>query len=269
MKNILMCIPFKFNSLELERKKNLLYVLKNLVYFSQKFPYYTKIVVCEQGKSKEISLELKNIFPSIDFIFIYNPNNFFNRSWAFNTTYKLYENYSYYMFVDGDVLLSLNDYIKYFSLLEKYNIILKPRYYKELNQNTTYMLINKYNYFSDNIDIIKKEKLTDIIWKNVGVMAIFEKKTFEYLQGWDERFEGWGYEDTALYKLILKNNISHIFPELTYYHLWHPKNPKTGNYNNIHINQKLCEEYDNPNFIPEPLKNKGNINKYINNSNIA
>jgi predicted glycosyltransferase involved in capsule biosynthesis len=70
---------------------------------------------------------------------------------------------------------------------------------------------------------IIKEEDTERITGVVGLVAVFSREQFEYCGGMDERFRGWGWEDTAWNTML---NILFSKAESwdnIVYHLWHPR----------------------------------------------
>ena len=64
-------------------------------------------------------------------------------------------------------------------------------------------------------------------WKNVKAcnMSMF-REDFVRVNGFEERFEGWGYEDSDLIVRLLNNGVKRISGRFatTVYHLWHNSN---------------------------------------------
>jgi len=78
--------------------------------------------------------------------------------------------------------------------------------------------------FSPDIPFPKtREEDCERITPTVGLVCVFSKKQFEEVGGMDERFRGWGWEDTAW-----NTSLDGIFGKAeiwdnVVYHLWHPR----------------------------------------------
>lgn len=73
-----------------------------------------------------------------------------------------------------------------------------------------------------------KEEHLERVTPTVGLVAVFSRKQFEEVGGMDERFRGWGWEDTAWN--ILLDGISgkaQVWDNIVY-HLWHPRARSKG-----------------------------------------
>ncbi len=74
------------------------------------------------------------------------------------------------------------------------------------------------------------------------------KQDFITVNGFDQTFEGWGYEDSDLVIRLIHAGIRRkegrfAVPVL---HLWHRQNDRSGQHSNY---QRLLQRLDNPNFI--------------------
>lgn len=60
-------------------------------------------------------------------------------------------------------------------------------------------------------------------------LLVMKREHFEAVGGYDERFEGWGYEDNAFrmaLNVLVGNSLR--LPGFDCYHLWHPVSPTEG-----------------------------------------
>jgi hypothetical protein len=93
----------------------------------------------------------------------------------------------------------------------------------ELVMSKGYVLLTE----SETVDILKGEELPKVfeekIFQNTpGGLWVMTPEVFRSINGWDEQFEGWGYEDTALlvaYKKIYGKRARRIKSLLL--SLWH------------------------------------------------
>lgn len=70
---------------------------------------------------------------------------------------------------------------------------------------------------------VDPEKDTERITPNVGAVTVFSRKQFEAVGGMDERFRGWGWEDSA-FNMVLDKKFgkAQIWDNIVY-HFWHPR----------------------------------------------
>lgn len=70
--------------------------------------------------------------------------------------------------------------------------------------------------------LVQEEDL-ERVTPTVGLVAVFSRKQFEYVGGMDERFRGWGWEDTA-WNILLDGIFgkAEVWDNIVY-HLWHPR----------------------------------------------
>ena len=71
--------------------------------------------------------------------------------------------------------------------------------------------------------LVKPEEHTERITPTVGLVAVFSRMQFETVGGMDERFRGWGWEDTA-WNIMLDGMFgkAQVWDNIVY-HLWHPR----------------------------------------------
>ena len=59
-----------------------------------------------------------------------------------------------------------------------------------------------------------------------GGLVVVQRDVWANLGGWDERFEGWGGEDTWLGKTLTRAVGAPATLDAVLYHLWHPRDPR-------------------------------------------
>lgn len=93
-----------------------------------------------------------------------------------------------------------------------------------------------------------------LIGQCTGVIAV-TREAWKAIGGADERFVGWGYEDTA-YRLSLTKIYGNPWrqPTTTLIGLYHPPQPRQGS-----NNKALFEEYENAPDIREYLDTRGSF----------
>lgn len=148
----------------------------------------------------------------------HNCNWWYNRSWGFNVGYKHSVGESL-VFADNDVFMPMKDLTFVLEESQKYdatNPYSKIIYANPIESKT----------------IIETGMTNEVVGKIrtaldfAGGMVIFKRSAFEEVGGWDERFYGWGGEDTAMtYKInkILEKDRC-VKMEFNAFHLFHPPN---------------------------------------------
>ena len=214
-------------------------------------------IVVEQDKDKSIDTVFQKY--KYHYIFAYNAG-LYNRSWAFNIAYKMF-NMDYMICADNDMILK-NEAVTYmYGMCNEYDAI-NP-------------FSNLYDIDEKNSDIYINTHKINVTSNPRGAMnfssgiCMLSKLFLDTINGWDERFRGWGGEDDAITYSLNALNIKKI--ELTdcCYHLYHPrsKNDGTHYHENYDNNLKILNEYHN-NFtsVLEYKKTQtiGDINKYAN-----
>jgi predicted glycosyltransferase involved in capsule biosynthesis len=89
-----------------------------------------------------------------------------------------------------------------------------------INKETTFNIID---FTPDSPFPIITEENTERITPVVGLVSVFSREHFESIGGMDERFRGWGWEDTAFNTML--NTLfgkSDVWDNIVY-HLWHPR----------------------------------------------
>jgi mannosyltransferase OCH1-like enzyme len=97
----------------------------------------------------------------------------------------------------------------------------------------------------NSFDVIRNIRVGESQWgdKLAGGLQIMTKELFKKVGGYDERFTGWGWEDTVFcWKIQQELGDYEILPESWVYHLYHPQNNPL-NVENYNLAQKLKEEW--------------------------
>ena len=167
-------------------------------------------------------------------------NGRFNKSLCMNLGTTISES-EWYMFYDID-LVSTDDFI--FKVVENIRendeVIqcFKHRKVIPIYENQLDSLINgetQISSYSTNLEDYKDDD-TFIPFNAPGGIMLIEKQIFNKVGGFDDLlFEGWGYEDTLMWdKLSSHTKIkSANTPEISVFHLWHPKSDEGANNSNI------------------------------------
>lgn len=260
-------IPFLNVKNEPDRERNLLFILKNLNIFFEK-QSFIRFCVIEQGEHPTIEQKVHLISNDILYYFIYK-SGLFNKCWAFNVAYHLLtkiDQFTHFVFADADVILRREDYEKYFSFINHYDVVLRPKIIRDLNKETTENIIQKGIFDFNEKDYREKIHFSTTRSKfldNAGGLTIFKHHIFEETGGWDERFEGWGWEDTAMYYCLVNQKRNIINPDsFMLYHLFHgrPYNPQKHSHYNANVS--FFNEYKTKTNKIISLSEKGKIDKY-------
>lgn len=128
-----------------------------------------------------------------------------------------------------------------------------------IDKETTYNIIKqKTNY---NIETVKEEN-TERVTGVVGLVAVCSREQYEYIGGMDERFRGWGWEDT-----VFNITLNTLFGKSSewdniVYHLWHPRaRDENGNaiwegqtQRNAYVGKEYSKAKNNKNLIEKIVK---------------
>lgn len=146
---------------------------------------------------------------------------------------------------DADVLLTKTSLKNTIKLLPKHDFILPFGYVVKMNPDTSATLLwNDHLNFremeEDALEIINiRPGESSYGDKLAGGMQLITRELFDRVNGYDERFKGWGYEDTAFCWKIQKELGDYpILNDDKLYHLWHPRDNQL-NWDNYNLAQKL------------------------------
>lgn len=183
-----------------------------------------EVLIIEQDDQARCSVQLP---PNSKKVFIYNKG-LFNRSWAFNAALR-YTDKQILAFADADAFLKKEDYLACF------------------NACLTFDVVTPNPHFAVNIHSICLEKLDFKIsnkrWITFAAMLMMARRSaIEKIGGWDERYEGWGYEDNAISHLIFHRLTTNSFNH-NIYHIDHQRTVLDGNMQpKFRYNQQLFKE---------------------------
>ena len=155
----------------------------------------------------------------------------------------------YLILADGDCIVDkeiLINFDKYKPLFDKYYVIPYNKSVLYLSSDDTLNFIN--NDLENNGLYIKNEDEM----QSVGGVGIISSDIYYRIGGYDERYKGWGFEDSSFFNhkcIGLNIKIERIGSHLI--HLWHPLAKRLENYYN---NAAIYDSYSNKNtqdFINE------------------
>jgi predicted glycosyltransferase involved in capsule biosynthesis len=179
------------------------------------------------------------LFPGVPvYVADSNPDVKFNRSEARNNAFKQSKE-KYIAFCDADTFWSKNLLLEALNVLPETNwLIPYKKYLITQPVNTNRILASDYGIDfieSDySYDIVVENHTADVLMPPISGIQLFESEKFYLTGGFDERYDGWGYEDNALVhtanlKLGLYSRI-----EGSICHIWHPIN-EDGFINSVHV----------------------------------
>lgn len=221
-------IPYKDDEF---RQNNLKIVLNHLMSFND-----LEIIVVEQDAKKKLKLDFvkKHIFIS--------HSGPFNRSWALNVG-AMNSSTEILTFADGDILIKQKDYVETINACEKYDVV-------DPMKNIWFLKEHAQNCFSnEGAELIEGTN-------TCGGIVSFKREKFLEVKGWDECFEGWGYEDGSMTAKINTFNFSIMQLPFELYHLYHKRYTIKNMPNNL--NKKIFESIKR--FNLEQLK-QNHLNK--------
>lgn len=145
-----------------------------------------EVLIIEQDERPRISVKLP---PNCRKIFVYNAG-LFNRSWAFNIALH-HSNKEILAFADADTFLSKENYLECFNACLTFDAVTP----------NALVATNIHSIDLENFDFQTSDKR----WILFGsMMLMMKRKALEKIGGWDERYEGWGWEDNAISHVILQ-----------------------------------------------------------------
>jgi predicted glycosyltransferase involved in capsule biosynthesis len=162
---------------------------------------------------------LTSSFPDAEICIGGDNGNVFNRSKARNNAFNKSSN-EIICILDADTIVPATSIIEGINLVKSKNTWVIP-------YNDYYNLTKEYsNYIIDNIDAADLDESNfkyDFKILSWAGALILTREMYSRLGGYDEEFEGWGWEDVA-FRIKLDNEISkHIRCGSYVAHLWHPR----------------------------------------------
>jgi glycosyltransferase involved in cell wall biosynthesis len=150
----------------------------------------------------------------------------FNRSKAINLAAKQAKG-DVFIIIDGDIIFDpaiIEDSLRH---IDNHSYVFPFKYVKNIAKETTSRLLAANPTWPLNEEILNYDLSTR---GRLGKVNIIKRENFEFVGGFDERFQGWGGEDIAFNCAVTTlcgraKRLKHAV-----YHLWHPsmnfrKNP--------------------------------------------
>ena len=210
-----------------------------------------EVIIADDGSNENVLDFIGDLIKEADFKIkhIYQKDLGFRKTRALNSAVKNSEG-EYLVFIDQDIIFEENLLEIIFNEKEKSKFLTFRGVTTEKNErdeilrmfdlNLPYSkmldIILKSKRRDESLKMIKKDKLNNFLYslklrsrgsKLVGMLYSLSKEDYIKINGYDEKYQGWGYEDddfgNRLYKAGLKSKP--IYLENTPLHLWHPFDP--------------------------------------------
>ncbi|TXH43259.1 MAG: hypothetical protein E6Q97_34315, partial [Desulfurellales bacterium] len=121
----------------------------------------------------------------------HTDNGPFNRSAALNTASDLAGDWEYAILLDSDVLVNLDTVRRAIEYSSRTGRIVHPfRVWKGLDQHHTNLVMQGFKGSWEG-----GVKLS--YWTNISACVVVPRSVWDTVGGFDERFVGWGWEDSA------------------------------------------------------------------------
>jgi len=157
-----------------------------------------------------------------------------------------------YLIADVDLVMEKEDITAAVAALKDYALVIPHAEHSRVNQKGTEQILKsspEANVKPAGEDIEETKDLRHIL---TGGFQIIRRETFNAVNGFDERFVGWGGEDTAFAEAVTKAIGPGTRLEAKACHLWHPRADTWESY----------KEKDNPNrqlkkrYVDAPARNQ-------------
>ena len=176
----------------------------------------------------------------------------FNRSQAINIAAKQATR-DVFVIADADVFYDPQILVQGIKLLDQHAWVIPYFTWQDLLKSSSEKLLGHYPQWPLPFKVKYKERKFKKS-KPISGVIIVTRENFNLVNGFDERFVGWGKEDNAFKDSMNTVCGPYIRPRATsIYHIWHPKVGSRGNPNIVN-NIKLYNRYANKRGNIEEMK---------------
>lgn len=213
------------------------------------------VVPWRVAEGREGSFELawkynNSVFADFKIYFSDSVGEKFNVSEARNRgcIQAIEDGYKYLVVIDADTVFERNAIVDALKVVSEQDVISYVYTWSlELNEWTCDALRDGRIQFSEISDFSSKTK------GHVGSGWAMSAEMFWRMNGWDENFKGWGYEDGAFQKAYeLISNSSMLRAPGNCYRFWHPNRDTSSFVDNM---ERYKLHYGDPDVSVEDLKN--------------
>lgn len=172
----------------------------------------------------------------------------FSRSAALNTAARQAGDWDTAILLDSDVLVDLKTVEQGVELSEHTGKVVHPfRIWKGLNPGMTDEVMKGY---SGNWDRGIKETYND----NISACVIVPRRVWECTGGFDERFQGWGWEDSAWMWAVRSLTDTNLRLKGDLWHLFHHPSPERNSASRLwKANRDLALRYHSVMYSPSAM----------------
>ncbi|MEW9674400.1 galactosyltransferase-related protein [Ammoniphilus sp. 3BR4] len=160
------------------------------------------------------------IMPEVEICTGISQDKLFNRSKAINLAAKKATR-DIFIIADGDIIYDSSIIIDSINKLEEYAIVFPFTKYLNISEEASKKLLKTRPKWPLNISNNNIQIRTPYI-EFAGKLNVVSRSTFKTINGFDERFKGWGGEDDAFRCAIITLCGPDIRLDHSIYHLWHP-----------------------------------------------
>lgn len=157
--------------------------------------------------------------PGFEIVEGHHETGLFNRSAAINRAAAAAGDWDTAVIIDADVLIHRTNVRAGLVLAQRFNRVVFPfRVYQSLSQIGTSRVMAGWTGDWSSVSV-------RAYWDSVSCVVMVPRALWDQVGGMDERFVGWGWEDTA-FACATDAVSGRLRLEGTLWHLWHPQSPE-------------------------------------------